>query len=73
MMEILLLIIGLLVGSITTYFYMNSKGSNLQEKILDELVKNRLLKDELGRKTKKFNGSKKRYYNNRKKKNGKSN
>ncbi len=76
MTEVLLFTIGLLVGSISTYFIMNLKKANLQERILDELVKNRLLKDELGRKPKKFNGSKKKYYknpNNRKNKNGKKN
>ena len=72
MMEILLIIIGLLIGSICVYFYMRNKNNALGERILDELVKSRLMKEELGRKTKKFNGPKKRYYNNRKNKNGKS-
>ena len=71
MTEILYLIIGLLVGGIATYIYLTRKAKGTMEVLADEMVKNRLLKEEIGRKGKspKYK-SKKRYYGNKKKANG---
>ena len=71
MTEVLYLIIGMLVGGITVYVYLNKKVANTIDALTDNLVKNRLLKEEIGKsaKTKKnWNNSKKRYYGNKKRK-----
>ena len=69
MIEALIGIICLLIGIIGTYYTMNKNCTDLQEKVINEILKNKLLKAELVKKPKKFKG-KKRYYNN-KKSNGK--
>ncbi len=69
MIEVLIGLICLLIGIVSTYYMMNKNCTELQEKVINELLKNKLLKAELVKKPKKFKG-KRRYYNN-KKSNGK--
>ena len=67
MTEVLYLTIGLLVGGISTYLYMHNKVAKTVDILTDSLVKNRLLKEEIGKSgNKNWNKSKKRYYGNRK-------
>ena len=71
MTEVLYLTIGILVGGISVYIYLNSKVSNTVNMLTDTLVKNRLLKEEIGKteKSKKnWKNSKKKYYGKNKRK-----
>ena len=65
MEQILILLLGILLGGIIVYVYMRKKGIDLTELLTDNMVKNRLLKEEINKSSKpkkKWNGSKKRYY-----------
>ncbi len=65
MEQILTLLLGILLGGIMVYVYMRKKGIDLKELLTDNMVKNRLLKEEINKSSKpkkKWNGPKKRYY-----------
>jgi len=70
MTEILYFATGLLSGGILAYIWLHRSMKDTAGKLIDSLVKNRLLKDEIGKsdKTKKTwtKKSKKRYYGNKK-------
>jgi|8_EtaG_2_1085327.scaffolds.fasta_scaffold94896_2 regulatory protein YycI of two-component signal transduction system YycFG len=71
MTEILYVILGMLTGGIIVYIYLNKKVSDTVDILTDSLVKNRLLKEEIGKsdKSKKnWKSSKKKYYGNKKRK-----
>tara|TARA_R110000851_G_scaffold37986_4_gene97750 strand:+ start:9678 stop:9911 length:234 start_codon:yes stop_codon:yes gene_type:complete len=68
--QILLLTIGLLVGGILTYAYMRKQGIDLASLLTDSMLKNHLLKEELGKNPsigKPKYKAKKKYYANKKK------
>ena len=67
MNEVLLFTIGFLIGSIIVYVYMKKFGHELTNLYTDSMLKNKLLKAELKKNTKKWNGKKKKFYHGKKK------
>lgn len=70
MTEILYLTIGILSGGIITYIITSMKFANTVNMLTDNLVKVRLLKEEMtkaNKAKKSWKGSKKKYYGNKKK------
>ena len=70
MIELGIFITGLVVGSLSMYMYSRSSGKTLHNLHFDNLLKNKLLKEELvkaGRKGGFKNKRKKKYYHGKKK------
>ena len=69
MIELGIFIGGLLVGALSMYMYSRSSGKTLHNLHFDNLLKNKLLKEELVKASRKngFKKRKKKYYHGKKK------
>ena len=68
MTEVLIFAIGLLAGSTAVYLYMRNTGNALLNQHFDNLLKNKLLREELKKSSKKpWKKNKKKFYHGRKK------